>query len=74
MGVSLLQQRRDPVLLPLAGARVQDQAGGEIVGTIISSTGGDHRLVSSREEGRVEEPLAWQGGRGAVGCWREDLG
>ena len=67
MGVSRIEQRPDPVLLPLAGARVQDQAGGERVATTnVSSTGGDHGLVSSREEGRVEIPLVWQGGRGAV--------
>ena len=68
---SPLQHRPHPVLLPLAGARVQDEAGGEKVAwTIVASTGGDHRLVSGSEEGGVGLPLAWQEGRGAAGSCR----
>ena len=67
MVVSRLQQRPNPVFLPLAGARVQDEAGGEIVATIIiASTGGDLRPVSGSDEGGVDRPLAWQGLRGAA--------
>ena len=67
VAASLLQQRPHPVLLPLAGARVQDEAGGERVAvTIKASTGGDLRPVSSCEEGGVAGPLGWQGGGGAA--------
>ena len=69
---SLLQHRPHPVpvLLPLAGARVQDEAGGEKVVVIIkASTGGDDRPLSGSEECGVGRPLAWQGLRGtAAGC------
>ena len=69
---SLLQQRPHPVLLPLASAGVQDEAGGEIIEVIIkASTGGDLWPFPSAgsDEGGVAHPLAWQGGRGATaGC------
>ena len=67
MVISLLQQRLHPVILPLAGARVQDEAGGERVAvTIPASTGGDLLPLSSSDEGDVARPPAWQGGRGAA--------
>ena len=75
MASSPLQQRPYDVLLPLAGARVQNEARGEIVEVITiaglpASTGGDHWLVSSSEEGGVILPPGWQGGRGAAaGRW-----
>ena len=75
MAVSRLQQRLHPVLLPLAGARVQDEAGGETVVTIIiTSTGGDLLPLSSSQEGDVERPPAWQGGRGAAAGRRKNFG
>ena len=73
MLVSLLQQRLHPVLLPLAGARVQDEAGGETVVTIVASTGGDLLPLSGGEEGAVVSPLAWQGGRGAAAGRRKNF-
>ena len=74
MPCSLLQQRPYPVLLPLAGARVQDEAGGETVVTIPASTGGDHWPVSGSEDSGVKGPIAWQGGRGAAASYRKDFG
>ena len=74
MVVSLLKQRPHPVLLPLAGARVQDEAGGENVATNINaSTGGDLQPVSGSEECGVETPLAWQGLRGAAAGRRKNF-
>ena len=69
MVVSRLQQRPNPVFLPLAGARVQDEAGGENVATISTATGGDLKPLSGSEECGVGRLLAWQGLRGAAaGC------
>ena len=62
MPESPLPQWPNPVLLPSAGARVQDEAGG---GTV-ASTGGDDRPVSGSEECGVDRPLVWQGLRGAA--------
>ena len=76
MVISPLQQRPHPapLLLPLAGARVQDEAGGEIVATIITaSTGGDDRPLSGSEECGVALPLAWQGLRGAAAGRRKSF-
>ena len=72
---SLLQHRPHPVpvLLPLAGARVQDEAGGEIVVATIASTGGNLRPVSGSEECGVSFPLAWQGLRGAAAGRRKNF-
>ena len=67
VAVSPLQQRPHPVLLPVTGARVRDEAGGEIISvTILASTGGDQRAVSSSEECGMEVPPGWEGGRGAA--------
>ena len=71
---SPLQQRPHPVLLPLAGARVQDEAGGETVAvTIFASTGGDLLPLSSSHECDMVRPLAWQGGRGAAAGRRKNF-
>ena len=66
MVASPLQQRLHPVLLPLTGARVQDEAGGESVVTIKASTGGDLGPFPGCQECVVGRPLVWQGGRGAA--------
>ena len=72
MVVSLPQQRPHPVLLPLAGARVQDEAGGDIV-AIPASTDGDLLPLSGSEEGGVASPPTWQGGRGAAAGRRKNF-
>ena len=72
MPASPLQQRPHPVLLPLAGACLQDNAGGETV-VIKAPTGGDLRILSGSQEGGVASTLAWQGGRGTAAGRRKNF-